>query len=132
MMDLVGKVGPGGSFITEEQSSSQCRAEIWAPKVMERSPFATWEQMRRQSLEDCVQGRLLKILREAGVPPRTCRFQENIESSSRKPRQGKPVRRRMRPARFASRPEWASGGDPERVEAKSGRGRGMASRSRDE
>lgn len=58
MLDLVQRVGPGGNFIAEEESSTLCRAEIWAPELMDRNPFAAWDQMGRRSLDDRAQERL--------------------------------------------------------------------------
>jgi trimethylamine--corrinoid protein Co-methyltransferase len=62
MLDLIEKVGPGGHFITERKSSSLCRTEIWAPKLMDRNGYSIWDQKGRKSMEKRVNERLLTIL----------------------------------------------------------------------
>ena len=44
MLDLIASVGPGGSFLDQPRSVSRARQEIWVPSVLDRAPYALWEQ----------------------------------------------------------------------------------------
>ncbi len=62
MMDLIEKVGPGGTFMNQAKSASLCRSEAWVPTVLDRSPFATWERNGRWETKDAVHKKLQGIL----------------------------------------------------------------------
>jgi len=62
MMDLIEKVGPGGTFMNQAKSASLCRSEAWVPTVLDRSPFAAWEKNGRLGTSDAIRKKLLKIL----------------------------------------------------------------------
>lgn len=62
MMDLIAKVGPGGSFLAEAKSAALCRAEAWVPTVFDRQPYAVWEKRGAKSTETTVREKLQKIL----------------------------------------------------------------------
>jgi trimethylamine--corrinoid protein Co-methyltransferase len=62
MMDLIEKVGPGGTFMNQAKSVARCRSEAWVPSVLNRSPFSAWEKNGRQETGITVQKKLQKIL----------------------------------------------------------------------
>lgn len=62
MLDLIAKVGPGGSFLAESKSAALCRAEAWVPTVLDRNPYAVWEKKGAKSTEAIVREKLQKIL----------------------------------------------------------------------
>jgi trimethylamine--corrinoid protein Co-methyltransferase len=62
MLDLIEKVGPGGSFLGEYQSASLCRSEIWTPKLGDRDPYVIWEGKGGRSMEERVKDKLDQIL----------------------------------------------------------------------
>ncbi|MEW5867818.1 MAG: trimethylamine methyltransferase family protein [Chloroflexota bacterium] len=64
MLDLIEKVGPGGHFITEAQSVSLCRSEIWVPTLMDRNAYTIWEKKGSKSARQRVQEKLGRILDE--------------------------------------------------------------------
>ena len=68
MMDLIAKVGPGGSFMAEGKSAALCRAEAWVPSVLDRNPHAVWEKKGSKSTAALVGEKLQKIL--AGHRPK--------------------------------------------------------------
>ena len=42
--DAVARVGPGGHFLTEDQTLKRCRTEFWEPAVSDRTPLDDWLQ----------------------------------------------------------------------------------------
>jgi trimethylamine--corrinoid protein Co-methyltransferase len=62
MMDLIAKVGPGGSFMAEGKSAGLCRAEAWVPTVLDRNPYAVWEKKGAKTTAAIVGEKLQKIL----------------------------------------------------------------------
>jgi len=62
MLDLIEKVGPGGSFLNQSKSAALCRTEAWVPTVLDRDPFALWEKKGRQTIEELVNARVRSIL----------------------------------------------------------------------
>jgi len=62
MLDLIEKVGPGGSFLNQSRSAALCRTEAWVPGVLDRDPYALWEKKGARSTEDLLNERLRKIL----------------------------------------------------------------------
>jgi trimethylamine---corrinoid protein Co-methyltransferase len=62
MMDLIEKVGPGGTFMNQAKSVARCRSEAWVPSILDRSPFSAWDKNGRQETNDAVRKKLQKIL----------------------------------------------------------------------
>ncbi len=62
MLDLIEKVGPGGSFLSQARSAALCRAEAWVPTVMERSAYSIWEKKGCKTSQELAQEKLIKIL----------------------------------------------------------------------
>jgi trimethylamine--corrinoid protein Co-methyltransferase len=71
MLDLIEKVGPGGHFLTESQSVSLCRSEIWVPKLSDRDPYLIWQGKGEKSMHERINAKLLKILDTHQPPPLT-------------------------------------------------------------
>lgn len=69
MLDLIEKVGPGKTFIAEKRSSSLCRSEIWAPRLLDRDPYTTWERKGAKSMQQRVNEQLQQILQSHQPPP---------------------------------------------------------------
>jgi trimethylamine--corrinoid protein Co-methyltransferase len=69
MMDLIEKVGPGGSFLGEYRSASLCRREIWNPELGDRDPYIIWQSKGGQRIEERVQEKLRQILTEHQPSP---------------------------------------------------------------
>jgi trimethylamine--corrinoid protein Co-methyltransferase len=69
MLDLIEKVGPGGSFLNQSRSAALCRTEAWVPGVLDRDPYALWEKKGARSSEDLLDERVRKILDTHQAPP---------------------------------------------------------------
>jgi trimethylamine--corrinoid protein Co-methyltransferase len=80
MLDLIEKVGPGGSFLGEYRSASICRREIWNPELGDREPYVLWQSKGGQSMEERVQEKLHQILAEHQPPPLVPEVVEKIET----------------------------------------------------
>lgn len=68
MLDLIAEVGPGGHFLTEPRSAKLSRREVWMPTLLDRQPYALWEQEGQKSVEQRVHEKLLRLL-ETHHPP---------------------------------------------------------------
>ena len=64
MLDLIEKVGPGGTFINQVESAALCRAEAWVPSILDRNPYPTWEKKGGLSTADQAELKLQKILQQ--------------------------------------------------------------------
>ena len=62
MLDLIDRVGPGGEFVSSDETARLCRTEIWHPKLLDRQSWFLWEEGGQQTMNDRIQTRLLKIL----------------------------------------------------------------------
>ncbi len=80
MLDLIEKVGPGGSFLNQSKSAALCRAEAWVPTVLDRNPYALWEKKGSPSTETLLNTKLQKILNSHQPAPLTPEVAEKIET----------------------------------------------------
>jgi trimethylamine--corrinoid protein Co-methyltransferase len=62
MLDLIEKVGPGGTFINQAKSAALCRQEAWVPSVLDRNPYNIWSGKGRPTTEELVATKVEKIL----------------------------------------------------------------------
>lgn len=62
MMDLIAKVGPGGTFINQPESVSLCRREAWVPSILDRSSYHVWRGTGSPKTEDIIGVKINKIL----------------------------------------------------------------------
>lgn len=62
MLDLIEKVGPGGTFINQVESASLCRREAWVPSVLDRNPYNIWKGKGSPVTEELVAAKVNKIL----------------------------------------------------------------------
>lgn len=69
MLDLIAEIGPGGEFLTEPRSAQLARREVWVPTLMDRQPYAIWEQQGKTAMEDRVRARLRHLLATHQPPP---------------------------------------------------------------
>jgi trimethylamine--corrinoid protein Co-methyltransferase len=78
MMDLIKKVGPGGTFINQAASASLCRAESWIPSVLDREAFSSWQKKGSQETSELVWKKLQKILNDHHPEPLPMEAAEKI------------------------------------------------------
>jgi trimethylamine--corrinoid protein Co-methyltransferase len=55
-------VGPGGEFMSAKETARQCRAELWAPTLMDRDKWVNWEAAGALSMHDRIKAKLRHIL----------------------------------------------------------------------
>ncbi|MEW6239387.1 MAG: trimethylamine methyltransferase family protein [Chloroflexota bacterium] len=79
MLDLIEKVGPGGSFINQSRSASLCRREAWVPSVLDRDPYNVWSRKGSLSAEDHANAKVKKILETHQPKPLALEVMERIE-----------------------------------------------------
>ena len=79
MLDLIEKVGPGGSFINQSRSASLCRREAWVPSVLDRDPYNVWSRKGSLSAEDHANAKAKKILETHQPKPLASDVIEKIE-----------------------------------------------------
>ena len=68
-LDVIGEVGPGGSFLTHKHTHKNFRKELWFPKLIDRSRRETWVAAGSKTLGDRVRARAAEILAKHVVPP---------------------------------------------------------------
>lgn len=61
-LDLIDKIGPGGTFINTDETAKKCRAEIFHPGLMDRDEWAIWQENGALTTLDRVKYRLKDIL----------------------------------------------------------------------
>jgi trimethylamine--corrinoid protein Co-methyltransferase len=64
-LDLIRKVGPGGSFIGEKHTARNFRAETFYPQFLNRKQHRQWEAEGGAALTEILRIRATKILSEA-------------------------------------------------------------------
>jgi len=79
MLDLIKKVGPGGTFINQAESVALFRSEVWVPSVMDRNSFSSWEKKGSQKAEDLVWEKLKNILKTHQPAPLSPEAAKKIE-----------------------------------------------------
>jgi trimethylamine--corrinoid protein Co-methyltransferase len=62
MLDLIEKVGPGGTFINQAKSASLSRKEAWIPSILDRSPYNSWSGKGSPTTEELAAAKANKIL----------------------------------------------------------------------
>jgi len=79
MLDLIAEIGPGGQFLTEPRSAAIARQEVWMPTLLDRQPYAIWEQQGRTTMEDRVRAKLRRLLASHRPPALPAGAREEIE-----------------------------------------------------
>jgi trimethylamine---corrinoid protein Co-methyltransferase len=69
MLDQIDEVGPGGEFLSTDETAHQFRTEIWHPTLFDRQPWVNWEAAGKKTPADRIKARLDDILANHTVPP---------------------------------------------------------------
>jgi len=86
-MDLIRKVGPGGSFMAEKHTRTHLeRGEILHPKLFNRQTIADWKAKGQLSTREEAASRVRTILQEHKVPPLPNEVAEQIDRIMRQAR----------------------------------------------
>jgi trimethylamine--corrinoid protein Co-methyltransferase len=80
MLDLIDQIGPGGEFMSTQETARRCRTEIWNPTLMDRKAWVNWEAAGSQTMNDRIQARLREILATHRPPPLPDGAAEKIEA----------------------------------------------------
>jgi trimethylamine---corrinoid protein Co-methyltransferase len=79
MVDLIDQIGPGGEYMSAFETARRCRSEIWMPKLMNRTPRATWESNSGASFGEAISQRLKEILAQPHPAPLSPKKQSQID-----------------------------------------------------
>jgi len=80
MLDLIDAVGPAGEFMSTRETAKRCRAEIWAPTLMDRDAWVNWAAGGAQTMSDRIRARVREILATHKPPPLPEGAAERIEA----------------------------------------------------
>jgi trimethylamine--corrinoid protein Co-methyltransferase len=61
-LDVIHEIGPGGHFLSHEQTLKYCREEHWSPQLINRQSPETWQKMGGRRYGDVVVEKALNIL----------------------------------------------------------------------
>lgn len=78
MLDLIDEIGPGGHFMSAEETAYRCRREIWMPELMDRQNRTNWQESGALTMCDRVRARLHQILKTHVPPPLTSEAEAQI------------------------------------------------------
>ncbi len=78
-LEVIHKVGPGGSFIAEAHTARHFR-EIWFPRLLDRQNYDAWVMTGRQTMSDRLRQRVEEILATHSPPPLSPLAQARIRS----------------------------------------------------
>ncbi len=76
-LDAIAKVGPGGHFLAQKHTRKHMR-ELWLPRLIERTPFETWEA-RKEGPRDIARQRAQDILATHQPEPLDPRLSKELE-----------------------------------------------------
>lgn len=68
-LDVIQKVGPGGSFIQERHTFNHFRKELWMPSLLTREHYISWLDKGAKDMSTRVQDKIRKILDTHQVEP---------------------------------------------------------------
>jgi len=86
-MDVIRQVGPGGNFLSEEQTLRLHREEHWRPKFLNRDDPETWMTKGRKSYQETVTQKAIEILerhRPQSLSEDVCRALDEITENAKK------------------------------------------------
>jgi trimethylamine--corrinoid protein Co-methyltransferase len=69
MLDHVDAVGPGGEYLSTDETARMCRAEIYTSGLMDRQPWVMWQAAGSPTMQTRIRERLSYILDEHITPP---------------------------------------------------------------
>ena len=79
MLDLIERVGPGGSFLNQGKSAALSRKEAWVPSLLDRNPFSSWSSKDSPTTEKLAADKVNKILATHQPTPLPDGVAENLE-----------------------------------------------------
>ncbi|MBS3812878.1 trimethylamine methyltransferase family protein [Candidatus Bipolaricaulota bacterium] len=61
-VDEIAKVGPGGNYLTSQQTISKFKEDVWSPDIIDRNVYEGWEEKGKKSLRDKAREKVQDIL----------------------------------------------------------------------
>lgn len=86
-MDVIQKVGPGGNFLSEEQTLRLHLEEHWRPKFLNRDTFETWVEKGSNSYDEVARQKAIEILgshKPEPLPADVCKNLDEILKKAEK------------------------------------------------
>lgn len=68
-LETIDRLGPGGSYLMEDETLLNFKNVLWEPKLFDRQRFHNWEKNNSQSLEQRASSKLLEILNKHNPTP---------------------------------------------------------------
>jgi trimethylamine--corrinoid protein Co-methyltransferase len=68
-LDLIDRVGPGGTFIDQMHTAENFRSELWFPQLLDRSYYEEWHEQGAEDMAKRCQRRKREILNGNEVAP---------------------------------------------------------------
>jgi trimethylamine--corrinoid protein Co-methyltransferase len=62
MLDLIDTVGPGGEFLSTDETAQRCRQELFYDALIDRHPWVVWQENDALTMLDRVKHRLNEIV----------------------------------------------------------------------
>ncbi len=78
-LDVIGKIGPGGNFLTADQTLEYFRTEHWRPHLTSRTTFENWQKGKTDDWGARAVERTVEILQEHAPPPLTTAQRASLE-----------------------------------------------------
>ena len=82
-IDVIRKVGPAGSFLTQRHTADHYRQELWQPKFSNRDTPKTWMKKGGQSYEEIVTRKALEILETYRAEPLPENVRQKLNETAR-------------------------------------------------
>ncbi len=80
MLELIDQVGPGGEFLSTEETAWRGRQELWIPGLFDRDPWPRWEAAGGPVMADRTKARLRQLLASHQAPPLSQAVMGRIEA----------------------------------------------------
>lgn len=78
-LDLIGEIGPGGTFIDTEHTASHFRNELWFPRTLDRQYYQAWADSDLKSTEERCAAQTEDIMHSDEVEPPDTRLSSLLD-----------------------------------------------------
>ncbi len=82
-LDLIGEVGPGGNFITEQHTMDHFRSQMHFTNLFNRNNYKNWQSAGSKSLGESANALLKEILKWHEVPPLAPEVEKKVKDLAR-------------------------------------------------
>ena len=78
-LDVIGQVGPGGNFLTADQTLDYFRSEHWQPQLTSRITFDNWQKGKADDWSERAVNRATEILKQHAPVPLSADQQSSLD-----------------------------------------------------